>query len=441
LSGFSARDPLAASPRIQVLSAYLKEPKSSTAMKTFDIPIIYRSPLITAIKKKRKQQDKMKKDFTPTMLDFGPLQIMLARHFGFCYGVENAIEIAFRILDENPGKRVFLLSEMIHNPHVNSDLRDRGVRFIMDTSGKQLLPWEEITSEDIVIIPAFGTTREIEARLRDIGIDTRHYNTTCPFVERVWNKAESIGEKDFTVIVHGKPGHEETRATFSHSRTHTPTIMVRDMKEARLLADFMLGRRPAREFEEVFRGQYSSGFDIEKDLLHVGVVNQTTMLAHETQAIADFFKQVMAEKYGDDNEDGLQEHFADTKDTLCYATNDNQNAIRQILNEDADLAIVVGGYNSSNTSHLVELCEEKMPTYFVSSENKLLSEQEILHWDCGLAKEIKTTGYLPVKEPIRIIITSGASCPDALVEGVIRRLLSFYGLENKIEQMIEAYDG
>jgi 4-hydroxy-3-methylbut-2-enyl diphosphate reductase len=381
----------------------------------------------------------MKKDFTPTMLDFGPLQIMLARHFGFCYGVENAIEIAFKILDENPGKRVFLLSEMIHNPHVNRDLRERGVQFIMDTSGRQLLPWEEITADDIVIIPAFGTTREIEAKLREIGIEPQKYNTTCPFVERVWNKAASIGEKEFTVIIHGKPGHEETRATFSHSQTHSSTIIIRNMEEARLLADFILGKRPAPEFYEVFAGQYSDGFDVNRDLQHVGVVNQTTMLAYETQAIADFFKQVMIEKYGSGKDNDIHDHFADTKDTLCYATNDNQNAILQILNEEADLALVLGGYNSSNTSHLVELCERKMPTYFISSEAKLLSEEEILHWDFNLATEVNTHGYLPAKEPLRIIITSGASCPDALVENVIRRLLSFYGLDDKIDKMIESY--
>lgn len=404
-------------------------------MKRFDIPIIYRSPLITAIKRKRRQEDKMKKDFTPTLLDFGPLQIMLARHFGFCYGVENAIEIAFKVLEENPGKRIFLLSEMIHNPHVNRDLRERGVQFIMDTSGKQLLPWEEITGEDIVIIPAFGTTREIEARLRDIGIMPERYNTTCPFVERVWNKAASIGERNYTVVVHGKPGHEETRATFSHSQSHAPTLVIRDMEEARRLSAFMLGERPAAEFYAAFEGQYSEGFQIEKDLEYIGVVNQTTMLAHETQSIADFLKGVMLGKYGEEG----REHFADTKDTLCYATNDNQNAVLEILHEDADLALVVGGYNSSNTSHLVELCEGKMPTYFISSGDKLVNAEEILHWDSRARTEVMTRDYLPTKEPIRIIITSGASCPDALVENVIRRLLSFYGLEDKIERMIASY--
>lgn len=406
-------------------------------MKTFDIPIIYRSPLISAIKTKRKLLDRMKKDFYPTFLDFGPVQIMLPRHFGFCYGVENAIEIAFRTVEENPDKRIFLLSEMIHNPHVNKDLKDRGVRFIMDTSGRQLLPWEEITSDDIVIIPAFGTTKEIESHLQDIGIKTDQYNATCPFVERVWNKAASIAEKDYTVIIHGKPGHEETRATFSHSQIHCPTVIVRNMKEAEKLAEFILGKRPIEKFYEDFSGQYSQEFNVEKDLQRVGVVNQTTMLAYETQAIADFFKKVMEEKYG--SEGNMHEHFADTKDTLCYATNDNQNSILNILNERADLAIVVGGYNSSNTSHLVELCEQKFKTYFISSEEKLLSRDEILHWDFSQKKEIGTSGYLPEKEPIQVIITSGASCPDALVENVIRKLLTFYGLDDKIDDMIALY--
>lgn len=402
-------------------------------MKTFNVPIIYRSPLISAIKQKRKQQDKMKKDFTPTVLDFGPVRILLARHFGFCYGVENAIEIAFRTVDENEGKRIFLLSEMIHNPQVNSDLLSRGVRFLMDTSGQQIVPWEELNADDIVIIPAFGTTLEIEARLQALGITPLQYNTTCPFVERVWNKAEQIGTKEYTVIVHGKPTHEETRATFSHSQSHTPTVVVKDMKEAVQLAEYIYGTAPADTFYEVFKGRYSEGFNVHQHLQRVGVVNQTTMLASETQAIADFIKQAIQEKYGLPDE-RISERFADTRDTLCYATNDNQSAVTGMLEADADLAIVVGGYNSSNTSHLVELCEEKLPTYFISSSEKLLSRNEILHWDFHHHEEHRINGYLPDKEPLTLLLTSGASCPDAVVEDVIRKLLSFYGLEYKLEE-------
>ncbi|SHK81911.1 4-hydroxy-3-methylbut-2-enyl diphosphate reductase [Chitinophaga jiangningensis] len=404
-------------------------------MKTFNVPVIYRSPLITAIKNKRKQQDRMKKDFTPTVLDFGPLKILLARHFGFCYGVENAIEIAFRTVDENPDKRIFLLSEMIHNPHVNNDLLSRGVRFLMDTSGKQLVPWEELQPDDIVIVPAFGTTLEIEKHLESLGIEPLKYNTTCPFVERVWNKAEQIGEKNYTVIVHGKPKHEETRATFSHSQSNTATLVVKDMKEAIVLGEFITGKRPAAAFAETFAGQFSNGFDVERDLQRVGVVNQTTMLATETQAIADYIKNVMVEKYGL-TEETIGERFADTRDTLCYATNDNQTAVTGMLQEPADLAVVVGGYNSSNTSHLVELCEEKLPTYFVSDPAQLESASSIHHYDFHHKQELHSNTFLPAKDQVTILLTSGASCPDALVEGVIRRLLSFYQLEHLADEIV-----
>lgn len=403
-------------------------------MKTFNVPVIYRSPLISAIKNQRKQQDRMKKDFTPTELDFGPVRILLARHFGFCYGVENAIEIAFKTVDENPGKRIFLLSEMIHNPHVNNDLLDRGVQFIMDTAGKQLVPWESLQPDDIVIIPAFGTTLETEQQLASLGIEPLKYNTTCPFVERVWNKADQIGKKNYTVIVHGKPKHEETRATFSHSASGTPTVVVKDIKEAALLAEFITGQRSPDEFNTLFKGQYSPGFNPATDLQRVGVVNQTTMLATETQAIADYIRQVMITHF-QLTEATAGERFADTRDTLCYATNDNQTAVTGMLQEPADLAIVVGGYNSSNTSHLVELCEEKLPTYFISSPEKILSANAINHWDFHHKKEISHDSFLPEKEKVTILLTSGASCPDALVEGVIRRLLSFYQLEHKADEM------
>lgn len=401
-------------------------------MKTFNVPVIYRSPLITAVKNRRKQQDRMKKDFTPTVLDFGPVKILLARHFGFCYGVENAIEIAFKTVEENPGKRIFLLSEMIHNPHVNNDLLDKGVQFIMDTAGKQLVPWEALTPEDIVIIPAFGTTLEIEAKLESLGISPLAYNTTCPFVEKVWNRAEQIGQQAYTVIVHGKPKHEETRATFSHSKHNTPTVVVKDIEEAKVLAQFITGEQPAAAFYTTFKGQYSEGFDVTKDLQRVGVVNQTTMLATETQAIADYIKQVITTHYNDTT----GERFADTRDTLCYATNDNQSAVTGLLKETADLAIVVGGYNSSNTSHLVELCEEQLPTFFISSDEKILSASEILHYDFHHKQELHSFQFLPQQEQITIMLTSGASCPDALVEAVVRKLLSFYNLEDKLAEIV-----
>jgi 4-hydroxy-3-methylbut-2-en-1-yl diphosphate reductase len=405
-------------------------------MKSFEVPIIYRSPLISAIKKKRKEMDKMKKDFTPALLDFGPVHIYLARHFGFCYGVENAIEIAFRTVEENPGKRIFLLSEMIHNPQVNADLQSHGIIFLQDTYGKQLIPFEELKSDDVVIIPAFGTTLEIEKKLNAIGIPTEKYNTTCPFVEKVWNRSEVIAKKNYTIVIHGKPNHEETRATFSHAAVNAPSVVVKDMKETVELAKYITGEKEPAHFYEEFKGQYSAGFTVEKDLVKIGVVNQTTMLASDTQAIADSLKQVMIQQYGIDN---TEEHFADTRDTLCYATNDNQSAVAGMLETKAGLAIVVGGYNSSNTSHLVELCEEKLPTYFISSEEKILSEKDILHYDFHTKQERLTSNYLPLKEPVKILITSGASCPDALVEGVIRKIISFYSLERTPEEIADQF--
>lgn len=405
-------------------------------MKSFDVPIIYRSPLISAIKQKRKEMDKMKKDFTPTLLDFGSLKIYLARHFGFCYGVENAIEIAFRTVEENPGRRIFLLSEMIHNPQVNADLQAHGIQFLQDTNGKQIIPFEEITADDIVLIPAFGTTLEIEEKLKNIGIQTEKYNTTCPFVEKVWNRSEVIAKKNYTIIIHGKPKHEETRATFSHAAENAPSVIVKDMSEAKELAKYITGEISADQFYTTFKNQYSPGFDVTKDLKRIGVVNQTTMLASDTQAIADYLKQVMIEKFSPANP---EERFADTRDTLCYATNDNQTAVSGMLQTKADLAIVVGGYNSSNTSHLVELCEEKLPTYFINSEEKILSAKEILHHNFHTKEELLTMDFLPAKETVRILLTSGASCPDALVEGVINKLVSFYPVTKTTEEITELF--
>jgi 4-hydroxy-3-methylbut-2-enyl diphosphate reductase len=407
-------------------------------MKTFNVPVTYRSPLITALKNKRRQEDKLKKNFTPTLLDFGPVQIYLARHFGFCYGVENAIEIAFRTVDENPGRRIFLLSEMIHNPQVNADLQERGVRFLQDTSGNPLIPFEQLTKDDVVIIPAFGTTLSMESKLNALGIQTEKYNTTCPFVEKVWNRSEQIAKKAYSVVIHGKPTHEETRATFSHTAANTPTVVVNDLNETKELSKYITGEKPAEQFYDEFKGRYSEGFDVEKDLQRIGVVNQTTMLASDTQVISDYLKYIVVTKYKLD-ETTVHEHFADTRDTLCYATNDNQSAVYGLVETKADLAIVVGGYNSSNTSHLVELCEERLPTFFINSEEKILSDKEILHYNFHTKQEVHTVNYLPEERPVKILITSGASCPDAVVEGVIRKLLSFYSVEQKVEEIIHEF--
>src|SRR3989339_828311 len=287
-------------------------------MKSFEIPQQYRSQIISQIKSARKSEDPRKQDFTPTELDFGPIRFLIARHFGFCYGVENAIEIAHETIDENPGKRIFLLSEMIHNP---------------------------------------------------------------------------------------------------------PSVIVRNFEEAQFLCEVILGVRDKKEFYSFFEGKYSPAFDVDKDLVKIGVVNQTTMLAGETQAIANMLRETLIKKYGENN---LSQHYADTRDTLCYATNDNQSATMALTQEKADLAIVIGGYNSSNTSHLVELLEDKFPTYFVSGADKIISKEELTHFDIHTRKEIYKKKFLPENEQVTIAITSGASCPDSIVDAVLNKLLSFY---------------
>ncbi|MBD2754698.1 4-hydroxy-3-methylbut-2-enyl diphosphate reductase [Spirosoma validum] len=409
-------------------------------MKSFDIPEYYRSSIVTPLKEFRRKRDKLKRDFTPTLLDFGPIRLLIARHFGFCYGVENAVEIAYKAIAENPDKRIFLLSEMIHNPDVNADLQDRGVQFIMDTSGRQITPWTDLKSDDVVIIPAFGTTLETQNQLASLGLDVAKYDTTCPFVEKVWNKANQIGQKDYTVIVHGKPSHEETRATFSHSKEAAPTVVVKDMSQAQRLAKYILGELSPEQFYTEFTGQYSAGFDIDRDLQRIGVVNQTTMLASDTQGIADYLKQVMVQKY-DLAGDEIENHFANTRDTLCYATNDNQDATYALLTYPADFAIVAGGYNSSNTSHIVELCEEKLPTYFIESEQKILSDRLIRHFDGHTKQEIVTENFIPRlndsdEQPVTIALTCGASCPDAVVEGILLKLISFFPDARPISDVI-----
>ena len=377
-----------------------------------------------------------KQDFSPTVLDFGAIVFYIARHFGFCYGVENAIEISYNALETNADKRVFLLSQMIHNQEVNSDLESRGIQFIMDTDGTQLIPWEALSPEDIVIIPAFGTTLEIERKLHERGIAVEKYNTTCPFVEKVWKRADKMGKDDYTVIIHGKPKHEETRATFSHSAHSAHAVIVRDMEEARVLGGFITGHRPYQDFSRLFQGRASVGFDPAKHLQRIGVVNQTTMLATETQAIADFFRQLMVEKFG---ERDIRQHFADTRDTLCYATNENQEATYRLLETDADMAIVVGGYNSSNTSHIVALCEEKFPTYFINSDKEITSKEEINHFQFENKRRVISRGYLPEKEPLKIALTSGASCPDTLVDKVMLKLVGFFNTTKTIEQVMAGF--
>jgi len=407
-------------------------------LKKFDIPIYYRSPVISVVKEARKITDPRKKDYSPSVLDFGPVRFYIARHFGFCYGVENAIEIAYKTLEENGSRQVYLLSEMIHNPKVNEDLRNRGVKFLREHNGKQIIPWDKLTEDDVVIVPAFGTTIEIQQLLKEHGINPYKYDTTCPFVEKVWNRAEYLGKKGYTIIVHGKYNHEETIATFSHSRQNSPTVIVRNIEETEQLCAIISGEIPVENFYEMFKGKYSEGFNAEGDFNRVGVVNQTTMLATETQSIADLIYKTIEEKSGREN---IKEHFADTSDTLCYATYDNQQATLGLIESKADFAIVVGGYNSSNTSHIVELCEEKLPVYFISGAEKIISDTEISHFDIHSHSEKNTSNWLIQhnNKPTNIILTSGASCPDAILDEILQKILVYFPGSAGIDEVLHPF--
>ena len=402
----------------------------------FDIPMFYKSPVISRIKRARQLQDLRKRDLLPTVLDCGPVRFILARHFGFCFGVENAVEIAYKTLQAHADRRIFFLSEMIHNPNVNWDLQERGVQFIFTSSGEQLVSWDHLTPEDIVVVPAFGTTLEIQETLAVRGIDPYTYNTTCPFVEKVWKRSAQLGASGYTVVVHGKATHEETRATFSHSIRSAPTVVILDLEEAHILADIIRGKRGYEAFFTYFERTCSRGFDPEQHLVRIGVVNQTTMLASETWEIAQVLKQAMADRYGEKH---LDDHFADTSDTLCYATNENQNATYALIERGADLGIVVGGYNSSNTSHIVALCQAAMPTYFIRNADEIVSASHIRHFLLATRQMATTDGWLPDKRPLEVALTCGASCPDAIVDGVLFRVLSFFEHPRPLEDVLQPY--
>lgn len=408
------------------------------ARKSFEIPKMYRSPIIRKVKEANKVTDPRKKDLDPTELDFGPLKVLIPRHFGFCYGVENAIDIAYRTVESNPGKNIYLLSEMIHNPTVNEDLLDKGVQFLFDTDGTVRIPIESLSSDDIVIVPAFGTTLDIQEKLQEQGINPYQYNTTCPFVEKVWKRGSQLGKKGYSLVVHGKHEHEETRATFSHSADHSSTVILLNPDEARILAEIMTEDRPLSDFDTYFGHKSTEGFNPREDLEFFGVINQTTMLATETQKVMDILKEAAKERFGEEN---IQNHFADTSDTLCYATNENQSATYALADADPDIAIVVGGYNSSNTMHLVEILEEYCPTYHIRDANEFDSPETILHFNQWEKEMKETPDWLPdLGRPPRIALTSGASCPDILVDEVLLKLLKFFEGTRDVDEVIKPFE-
>jgi 4-hydroxy-3-methylbut-2-enyl diphosphate reductase len=405
---------------------------------------LYQSKLCEAIKALARTNERSAS--TPSTLDFGAVRYVIPSHFGFCLGVKNAIERAYESLAENPGRRVFMLSELIHNPFVNEDLLRRGLRYLQTDKGvpftvsgrptdaqkSEPLLWDSLTTDDVVIIPAFGATDEDKKRLIRKGIRVAQYDATCMLVEKVWKAARAFGREGFTVVIHGKSEHEETKATFSNTRRYAPAIIIRTLDEAHLLGDYIAAPSPERRamILERFAGKTTPGFDPALHLDRIAVVNQTTLLMNETASIIDYFKAVFAAKYGE--AEGLK-HVggAGKKDTLCYATQVNQDALARALAEPLDVAFVVGGKNSSNTYQLYRVCEQKLGerAFFIQSEASIRSRCEIEHYvfpAAGHGKGGHTEVHPLWREddltPKRVLITGGASCPDGLVQQVITRI-------------------
>ena len=344
----------------------------------------------------------------------GRLVVHLAREFGFCYGVDRAVDYAYQARRRFPDRQVFLTGEIIHNPHVNTELRDQGIRFLTD-AGESL---DRLTPDDVVILPAFGTTVELLEDL--VGRGCTLVDTTCGSVLNVWKNVKRYSEDGYTAVIHGKYWHEETRATASQAlhAGRGAYLVVLDRAEAATVCDYIRHGGRADTLLQRFEHAVSPGFDPDTHLQRVGCANQTTMLSSESLEIGEMFRQAMRDRYGDDQ---LPARFR-TFDTICSATQDRQDAVIALLDEQPiDLMVVIGGYNSSNTCNLARICDEKRPTYHIADASGLLSAQEIRHKPVGGKQEGTTSGWLPAG-PIAVGLTSGASTPDNIVESVIRRL-------------------
>lgn len=409
---------------------------------------LYQSKLCEAIKALARTNERSAS--APATLDFGAVRYVIPSHFGFCLGVKNAIERAYESLAENPGRRVFMLSELIHNPFVNEDLLRRGLRYLQTDKGVPFtiggrsagaapgepLLWDTLTSDDVVIIPAFGATDEDKKRLVRKGIRVAHYDATCMLVEKVWKAARAFGREGFTVVIHGKSEHEETKATFSNTRRYAPSIIIRNLAEAKLLGDYIAHPSAAGRAAilEKFAGLHTPGFDPARHLDRIAVVNQTTLLMNETAAIIDYFKTVFIARHGE-TDGPAHVGGAGKKDTLCYATQVNQDALARALAEPLDAAFIIGGKNSSNTYQLYRVCEQRLGSraFFIQSEANIRSRCEIEHYEFP-ASGLGQGGHMerhPLWEendwtPKTVLITGGASCPDGLVQQVITRINSLF---------------
>jgi 4-hydroxy-3-methylbut-2-enyl diphosphate reductase len=365
---------------------------------------------------------------------FGDLTLRLARDFGFCYGVDRAVDYAYQTTHKFPDRRIFLVGEIIHNPHVNKRLRDAGITFLYpDDRGN--FDFAALTTEDVVIIPAFGVTLEAFKQLRDIGCIL--IDTTCGSVLNVWKRVESYAKDGFTSLIHGKYFHEETRATASQANTHAggKYIVVRDMAEASRVMAYIerAPDAPGREaFVDHFAEKVSPGFDPDSDLVRLGVANQTTMLASESLAIAAAVGQSLARRYG---EDRLAEHFR-SFDTICSATQERQDAILQIMQDPPDIMVVIGGYNSSNTNHLAHLCREYTTTYHIADARCIDPPAGTIRHKAELAAdaaEVEAVDWLPVG-PVSIGLTAGASTPNNKIGETIALILETRGFTPTLEE-------
>lgn len=424
---------------------------------------LYQSKLCAVIKAARRTKEK--KSGEPAELDFGAVRYIIPSHFGFCLGVQNAIERAYETVASNPGKRVFMLSELIHNPYVNEDLLARGLRYLQTDKGLPLRAdsspangaddpdalWNQVSGEDLVIIPAFGATNEDKARLVKRGISIRENDATCMLVEKVWKAARRYAQEGFTVLIHGKSEHEETKATFSNASSYGPALMLRNLAHAEKLSAVLKasGTERRKLFEASFAGLYSKGFDPEVDLDRIAVVNQTTLLRNETLRIIDYLRDVIVAKYG---EERASEHIwsKGKGDTLCYATQVNQDALQKAVEKLVDAALVVGGKNSSNTFQLYRVCEERFDkrAHYIQSEKNILSLDRIRHYvfpsnlsELPERSEEERPFLTQSAEPPRILLTGGASCPDGIIQQVIHRINSFFPSEalRPVEEILETF--
>ncbi len=363
----------------------------------------YHSPLIERVKQDGYQYRS------------GRLTVYLAREFGFCYGVDRAVNYAYQVRLRFPESAIYLTGEIIHNPHVNNKLRSQGVRFLTDP-GESL---DRLGPADVVVLPAFGVTVDELSRLEARGCTL--VDTTCGSVLNVWRAVRRYAEDGFTSVIHGKVLHQETRATASQALRHPngPFLIVLDRREAEAVCSFIRHGGDAAAFLARFAEATSPGFDPERHLARIGLANQTTMLMSESLAIGEMFRQALADRYG---ADALADHFR-AFETICSATEDRQRAVAALLEDHPlDLMVVIGGYNSSNTCNLARICADRVPTYHIADTDGLVSPDEIRYLPVGGAEEVSAADWLPRRQEVAVGLTAGASTPDVIVGQVIERL-------------------